>query len=101
MSDSTNAQTQGQAAEQARTRGLRKVRDGIVVSEAMNKTIIVKMSRRIPHSMYGKYVKQDKKFYAHDEKNEAHVGDKVRIMETRPLSKMKRWRLIEVLERAR
>jgi small subunit ribosomal protein S17 len=79
----------------------RKVREGVVVSSAMNKTIVVRMKRKLPHSVYGKYVTQDKKFYAHDEKNECQVGDRVRIMETRPLSKLKRWRLVEVIERAR
>jgi len=79
----------------------RKVREGVIVSAAMNKTIVVRMKRRLAHSVYGKYITQDKKFYAHDEKNECQVGDTVRIMETRPLSKLKRWRLVEIIERAR
>jgi small subunit ribosomal protein S17 len=79
----------------------RKVREGVVVSSAMNKTIVVLMKRRMPHAVYGKYVTQNKKFYAHDEKNECSVGDTVRIMETRPLSKLKCWRLVEIVERAR
>jgi small subunit ribosomal protein S17 len=79
----------------------RKVREGAVVSAAMNKTIVVLMKRKLLHAVYGKYVTQNKKFYAHDEKNECQVGDLVRIMETRPLSKLKRWRLVEIIERAR
>ena len=79
----------------------RKVREGVVVSAAMNKTAVVMMKRRLPHAVYGKYVTKDKKFYVHDEQNECQAGDLVRIMETRPLSKLKRWRLVRVLERAR
>ncbi len=81
-------------------RTIRKVREGLVVSAAMNKTAVVLMKRRLPHPVYGKYVVKNKKFYIHDEENTCQVGDKVRIMETRPLSKLKRWRLVEVLERA-
>lgn len=79
----------------------RKVREGVVVSSTMNKTIVVRMKRRLPHPVYGKYVTRDKKFYAHDEENQCQVGDTVRIMETRPMSKLKRWRLVEIIERAR
>ena len=82
-------------------RGHRKIREGVVVSTAMNKTAVVLMKRRLPHRVYGKYVHQDKKFYVHDEHDDCRVGDTVRIMETRPLSKLKRWRLVGVLERAK
>ncbi len=82
-------------------RNHRKVREGKVVSTAMNKTAVVVMRRRLPHPVYGKYVSKDKKFYVHDEENTCQVGDVVRIMETRPLSKLKRWRLVEVIERAK
>ena len=80
-------------------RGHRKERVGEVVSNKMQKTIVVRVERRFPHPKYKKVVTAFTKFYAHDEKDEAKVGDKVRIMETRPLSKTKRWRLIEVVER--
>ena len=79
------------------TRGARKTRVGEVISNGMNKTIVVRAVTRVPHRKFGKIVKQQKKFYAHDEENKAKVGDKVRIMETRPLSKLKRWRLVEVV----
>jgi len=82
-------------------RGQRKVREGTVISAAMNKTAIVLMKRRLRHPIYGKYVTLNKKFYVHDEKNECQIGDVVRIMETRPLSKLKRWRLVGVVERAK
>ncbi|NKB24486.1 MAG: 30S ribosomal protein S17 [Kiritimatiellae bacterium] len=78
-------------------RGLRKTREGLVVSARMDKTIIVLVERRIRHPLYGKEMRRFKKFYVHDEKNEAKRGDKVRIMETRPLSKLKRWRFVEIL----
>lgn len=82
-------------------RNLRKTRTGVVTSNKMNKTIAVSVERRLQHPMYGKFVKKSKKFIAHDEQNECNIGDRVRIMETRPLSKLKRWRLIEVLEKAK
>ena len=78
-------------------RALRKTRVGTVVSDKMNKTIVVEYIARVPHPKFKKIVKKSKKFYAHDEKSEAKVGDRVRITETRPLSKLKRWRLVEVL----
>ncbi len=81
-------------------RGNRKERVGEVVSNKMSKTIVVKVERRFPHAQYKKIVTAYNKFYAHDEKNEAKVGDRVLIRETRPLSKTKNWRLIEVLERS-
>lgn len=83
------------------TRSARKVREGIVTSASMDKTITVTITERVRHAKYAKIVQRDKKLYAHDETNDAGVGDKVRVMETRPLSKNKRWRLIEILERAR
>src|SRR6201993_1070884 len=81
------------------TRSARKTRVGEVVSDRMNKTIVVRTITRVPHPKFGKIVKQIRKFYAHDEENRAKTGDTVRIMETRPLSKLKRWRLVEVLQR--
>jgi small subunit ribosomal protein S17 len=80
--------------------GKRKQRTGEVVSNKMTKTIVVRVERRFPHPQYKKIVTSYKKFYAHDEKAEAKIGDTVRIEETRPLSKLKRWKLIEVVERA-
>src|SRR3954451_15243796 len=80
-------------------RAARKTRTGEVVSSSMNKTIIVRTVTRVPHPKFGKIVKQMKKFYAHDEQNQAKPGDTVRIMETRPLSKLKRWRLVEVVQK--
>lgn len=82
-------------------RGVRKNREGVVVSDAMDKTIVVRVERRFRHPVYGKEIRQFKKFYAHDEKDEARKGDVVRIVETRPLSKLKRWRLAEVLKRGK
>jgi 30S ribosomal protein S17 len=82
-------------------RNLRKTRTGVVTSNKMAKTITVSVERRVKHPIYGKFVKKTTKFHAHDEKNECTVGDTVRIMETRPLSKTKRWRLIEVVEKAK
>lgn len=83
------------------SRNLRKQKIGVVVSTKMDKTVSVMVERRLMHPIYGKTVKRTKKFFAHDEENTCNVGDKVRIMETRPLSKMKRWRLVEILERAK
>jgi small subunit ribosomal protein S17 len=82
-------------------RNLRKTRIGVVTSNRMEKTITVSVERRVKHPIYGKFVKKTTKFHAHDEKNECTVGDTVRIMETRPLSKTKRWRLVEVVEKAK
>ncbi len=81
-------------------RHLRKIRDGRVVSTSMDKTIVVRVERRIRHPLYGKEMIKAKRYHAHDEKSEAQVGDVVRIMETRPLSKLKHWRLIEIVSRA-
>ena len=82
-------------------RNLRKQRIGLVTSVKMDKTITVSTERRLRHPIYGKFVKKTKKFMAHDENNDCKVGDTVRIMETRPLSKLKRWRLVEIVERAK
>ena len=82
-------------------RNERKSRVGLVISNKMNKTITVTVQRKKKHPIYGKFVKQTKKFHAHDEKNEAGEGDTVRIAETRPLSKTKRWRLVEIIEKAK
>ena len=79
----------------------RKIREGIVVSDKMNSTLVVAVTERVSHPRYSKTVQRTKKLYVHDEKNEAKVGDKVRVQETRPLSKLKRWRLTEIVERAR
>src|SRR5688572_33110956 len=78
-------------------RGARKVREGVVVSDAMDKTAVVAVVERVRHPKYNKFVMRTKKLYAHDEQNDVNVGDKVRVMETRPLSKSKRWRVVEVL----
>jgi small subunit ribosomal protein S17 len=80
-------------------RGQRKVREGIVVSNKMDKTIVVAVERRVPHALYGKYIRRTRKFMAHDPENACQIGDKVRIMETRPLSRQKKWRLVEILGR--
>jgi len=82
-------------------RKLRKTKTGTVSSDKMNKTITVAVERKVKHPIYGKFVKKTTKFHAHDEKNEAKPGDVVKIEETRPLSKTKRWRLVEVIEKAK
>lgn len=83
------------------TRNLRKERIGVVFSDKMDKTITVAVKWKEKHPIYGKFVNKTKKFHAHDEKNDCNIGDTVRIMETRPLSKTKRWRVVEVIERAK
>lgn len=82
-------------------RGLRKTRIGMVVSNKMDKTITVSIERKVSHPIYKKYFKKTTKLMAHDEKDECTIGDKVKIMETRPLSKSKRWRLVEIIEKAK
>ena len=82
-------------------RNLRKTRIGVVTSNKMDKSITVVIEKKVKHPKYGKFLKQSKKFHAHDEKNECGIGDIVKIMETRPLSKLKRWRLVEVVEKAK
>ena len=93
------AETQGTAASAARNN--RKVREGIVTSTSMDKTIVVTVTDRVRHPLYGKTMQRRKKLYVHDEANDARLGDRVRVQETRPLSKLKRWRLVEIVERAR
>jgi len=85
----------------AAERGTRKERQGVVVSDVQDKTIVVRVERRTTHPLYGKTMTSSKKFHVHDETNDANVGDTVRIIETRPLSKLKRWRLAEIVERAK
>lgn len=94
MSDEQTATTT--AAE----RGRRKVRTGVVVSDKMDKTVLVRIDRTVTHPLYRKTVRRSSKLAAHDERNEAHVGDTVRVMETRPISKRKRWRVVEIVTRA-
>ena len=86
---------------QMETRNLRKVRQGVVISDKMDKTIVVAAKFKEKHPIYGKFVQKTKKYRVHDEKNEAHMGDTVQIMETRPLSKTKRWRLVQIVEKAK
>ena len=93
---------QAQKTESEMTeRNSRKTRVGMVVSDKMQKTVVVSIERRVQHPVYGKMVRRTKKLKAHDEENQAKTGDTVRIMETRPLSKDKRWRVVEIIERAR
>lgn len=92
---------EAQETQQTPQRNARKERVGIVVSDKMNKTISVAIQRQIKHPIYGKFIKKTTKLMAHDENNDAREGDTVRIMETRPLSKNKRWRLVEIVERAK
>jgi len=83
------------------TRKTRRERVGVVVSDSMDKSIVIVVKRKVKHPIYGKFVNKSSKFMAHDEENNAHVGDTVKISETRPLSKNKRWRLVEIIERAK
>lgn len=94
------ADTPNIADSQASARGIRKERVGEVLSDKMNRTIVVRVQRRHPHPRFKKVVTTYKKLYAHDEKREARAGDLVRVVETRPLSKLKRWRLVEIVQRA-
>ena len=88
-------------ATESAARPFRKVREGTAVSTSMDKTVVVAVIERVRHRRYAKTVQRTKRLYAHDEANDVNVGDKVRVMETRPLSKLKRWRVVEVLERAK
>lgn len=97
MAENTTTAT----AETTLDRNLRKTRIGVVTSNKMTKTITVAVERKVKHPIYGKFVKKTTKFHAHDEKQEASIGDVVRIMETRPLSKTKRWRLVEIVEKVK
>ena len=85
----------------AEVRNLRKTRTGLVTSDKMDKTITVAVERKVKHPIYGKFVKKTTKFHAHDEKGECGIGDVVKIIETRPLSKTKRWRLVEIIQKAK
>jgi small subunit ribosomal protein S17 len=86
---------------EAATRARRKVREGLVVSDKMNKTVVVAVEDRVKHPLYGKVMRRTSKLKAHDEQNECGIGDRVLLMETRPLSATKRWRVVEILERAK
>ena len=97
----TTGSARAQGAAQAPKRSARKTRVGLVVSDKMEKTVVVAIERRVPHPVYGKMVTRTKRLKAHDEENSAKVGDTVRIVETRPLSKDKRWRVVEIMQRAR
>ena len=99
MSEATSGGRKTPSQEKAR--GERKVREGLVVSDKMNKTIVVSLEDRVKHPLYGKVIRRTSKVKAHDEANTAGVGDRVRLMETRPLSATKRWRLVEILEKAK
>jgi small subunit ribosomal protein S17 len=94
MSENTTASAQ-------RVRGRRKVREGLVVSDKMEKTVVVEVEDRVKHALYGKIMRRTSKLKVHDEQNSAGIGDRVLIMETRPLSATKRWRLVEILEKAK
>jgi len=98
MTDTTQIET---APTDTGARNARKTREGVVVSNAMDKTAVIAVVDRVRHAKYNKFVLRTKKLYAHDETNDVNVGDRVRVMETRPLSKNKRWRITEVLERAK
>jgi len=97
MNDTATTDNPATTKLDTETRSLRKTRVGEVISDKMDKTIVVKTVNRVPHRLFGKIVKQVSKFHVHDEKNEAKIGDRVSIMETRPLSRLKRWRLVEVI----
>ena len=96
MSDTTEA-----AQDSGQERNARKVREGLVVSDKMDKTVVVSVEDRVKHAMYGKVLRRTSKYKAHDEQNECGVGDRVLLMETRPLSATKRWRVVEILEKAK
>ena len=90
-----------QAENTGAQRNARKLREGIVVSDKMDKTVVVSVEDRVKHALYGKVLRRTSRLKAHDEQNDAHVGDRVLVMETRPLSATKRWRVVEILERAK
>jgi small subunit ribosomal protein S17 len=98
----TKASSKSETSPKAsgKSKGLRKAQEGVVVSSKMNKTIVVAVVRQVRHAAYGKFVRRTKKFYAHDESNQCGVGDRVRIVETRPLSRLKRWKLESVIRKA-
>jgi small subunit ribosomal protein S17 len=97
----TEGQTEGQTQGQTDERGRRKVREGLVVSDKMDKTVVVLVEDRVKHALYGKVLRRTSKLKAHDEQNQCGIGDRVQIMETRPLSATKRWRVVEILEKAK
>jgi small subunit ribosomal protein S17 len=97
----TQDQLQDRAQDQAPGRPYRKIREGLVVSDKMEKTVVVSVEDRVKHALYGKVLRRTSKLKAHDEQNQCGVGDRVRIQETRPLSATKRWRVVEVLEKAK
>lgn len=101
MTDSIPNPESIEVASDDAARSNRKLRDGVVVSNKMDKTIVISIVERVRHPKYAKFIARTKKLYAHDETNDAQIGDRVRVMETRPLSKQKRWRLVEILERAK
>ena len=102
MSEHTNETTDAPAADStAPARGRRKVREGYVVSDKMDKTVVVAVEDRVKHKLYGKVMRQTSRLKAHDENNSAGIGDRVVVMETRPLSATKRWRLVEIVEKAK
>ena len=101
MTETPEVKTEAKVEEISDARGNRKVRVGKVVSNKMDKSIVVTVERRVKHRLYKKFFRKTTKFMAHDEKNECTIGDTVKIMETRPLSKMKRWRLVEVVQKAK
>src|SRR6188508_1972790 len=101
MTEKTPAAERGRTDAPAAERGRRKIREGYVVSDKMDKTVIVAVEDRVKHRLYGKVLRQTSRLKAHDEANSAGIGDRVRVMETRPLSATKRWRLIEILEKAK
>lgn len=101
MTDSNSNPESTDVSSDDAARNNRKLRDGVVVSNKMDKTIVISIVERVRHPKYAKFIARTKKLYAHDETNDAQIGDRVRVMETRPLSKQKRWRLVEILERAK
>jgi small subunit ribosomal protein S17 len=101
MSEGTNDVTVSTGTEQTADRSRRKVREGLVVSDKMDKTVVVLVEDRVKHALYGKVMRRTSKLKAHDEQNQCGVGDRVQIMETRPLSATKRWRVVQILERAK
>ena len=102
MSEGSNdVSTETDAGTGTKARGTRKVREGLVVSDKMDKTVVVLVEDRVKHALYGKVMRRTSKLQAHDEQNQCAIGDRVQIMETRPLSATKRWRVVEILERAK
>jgi small subunit ribosomal protein S17 len=102
MTDAVNSETESTGTQSATsTRGFRKTREGYVVSDKMDKTVTVEVEDRVQHALYGKTIRRTRKIKAHDENNEVGVGDRVQLMETRPLSATKRWRVVQILEKAK